>query len=359
MSKQKKSKEAIKVLKQYREYVWPVINKYLAAVKYPEVFKVPTKYKPLQTFHWEIAKDYPSRRGKYIRPTLLLLTAESMGIPKEKAIKTAAAMQLSEDWLLIHDDFEDNSLERRGKPTLHRIYGNELSVNAGDSLHILMWKIISDNNTLLKDGKVKEITDEFYRMLSRTALGQTAELKWTKENKTKITDADWFFIADGKTSYYTIAGPMRLGAIIANASNQQLNHLARFGSCLGRCFQLVDDILDIKSDFAGLKKQKGNDIYEGKKTMLLGHLLRKANTKDEKKIITILSKTRDQKSESEVFWIMKKMEEYGSIDYARNFSKKLKNQALEIFENDLKFLSNEPARSYLKSIINFVLERDH
>jgi len=359
MIKQKDQKEALKILVKYKNYVWPEIQDYLGEGGYPNAFKIPPKYKPLQNFHWKIAKDYPLRQGKYIRPTLLLLTVEAMGIAKEKAIKAAAAMQLSEEWLLIHDDFEDNSLERRGKPALHKIYGNELAINAGDSLHVLMWKILSDNRNLIGDEKTGQLIDEFHRILSRTALGQTAEIKWAKENKSKITNSDWFFIADGKTSYYTIAGPMRLGAIIANANESQLNLLANFGSHLGRCFQLVDDILDVESDFAGLKKQKGNDIYEGKRTILLGHLLRKATPKDKKKIISILSKTREQKSKAEVAWVIKKMNEYGSIAYAKKLAERSKNEALQIFENDLKFLSAQLARSHLEKIINFILERDH
>ncbi|MEJ2347801.1 MAG: polyprenyl synthetase family protein [Patescibacteria group bacterium] len=355
----KRQKEAIKILSKYREHVWPEIQSYLGKEKYNHTFEIPSKYKSLQNFHQKMINDYPSRKGKYLRPTLLLLTAEAMGVAKEKAIKTAAAMQLSEEWLLVHDDFQDNSLERRGKPALHRIYGNELAVNAGNTLHILMWKILSDNIDLLGSKKTKQLIDEFYQILSRTALGQTTELKWTKENKLKITNPDWFFIADGKTSYYTIAGPMRLGAIIANASKRQLDLLANFGSNLGRCFQLVDDVLDIESDFAGLKKQKGNDIYEGKRTILLGHLIRTAREKDKKKIISIMSKPRDQKNKSEVLWIIKKMHEYGSVLYAKNLAKKLKDQAFEIFEKDLGFLSTQPARSHLEEIINFILERDH
>lgn len=359
MVRQKNQKEALEILVKYRRCVWPEIQNYLGKEDYPTAFKIPAKHRPLQDFHWKMAKDYPLRQGKYIRPTLLLLAAEAMGIEKEKAIKAAAAMQLSEEWLLIHDDFEDNSLERRGKPALHRIYGNELAVNAGDTLHILMWKILSDNRILLSNKIVGQLIDEFHQILSRTALGQTVELKWTKDNKFKITDSDWFFIADGKTSYYTIAGPMRLGAIIANATDHQLRALAEFGSCLGRCFQLVDDILDIESDFAGLKKQKGNDIYEGKKTILLGHLLRKATLNNKNNIISILSKTREEKNESEVFWIIEKMHEYGSVTYAKNLAKKLKKQAFQIFEKDLDFLSRQPFRSHLEKIFTFILERKY
>lgn len=350
---------AIKILNKYKKVVWPEIKKYLCDPSLPPAFKITEKYKKEAQFHWKVTKEYPKRKGKYLRPTLLMLTCESMGGRPQDALKTAAAMQVSEEWLLIHDDFEDGSWQRRGKPTLHIMYGPEHAVNAGDALHIIMWRILVDNGSILGANKTYLITDEFCRILARTALGQSAELQWIEDINKELSDNDWFFIADGKTSYYTIAGPMRLGAIIAGANTNQLNQLAEFGINLGRCFQLVDDILDLTSDFRGLKKQVGNDIYEGKRTVILGHLLRTADKVDKKRIISILEKGRDQKSEKEVTWIINKMHHYGSIEYARKLARDFKEKAQVFFEKDLKFLSNQPARNHLEELINFILEREY
>ncbi len=344
-------------MNNYKKLVWSEIQKYLKNPVYPDKFQIPQKYNPDSIFHWKLVNDYPERQGKYIRPTLLILTAEAMGIPIKKAIKTAAAMQISEDWLLIHDDIEDNSMLRRGKPALHKIYGVELAINAGDTLQTIMWKVLSDNKQLLGSKKANEIANEFYLILSRTELGQTAEISWTQNNKLDFSDDDWFFVCDGKTSYYTIAGPMRLGAIIAGASKSQLASITKFGINLGRCFQLVDDILDLTSDFSGLKKQTGNDIYEGKRTLILGHLLRTANKSDKQKIVKILAKTREQKTPEEVHWIIQKMSDYGSIIYATKLAETYKDNAQKIFKTELKFLTKQPAREELEKLINFIFER--
>lgn len=347
------------ILEKYKSLVWPEIKKYLKDPEYPIQFKVPPKYKPDLAKYWQVVKEYPQRKGKYLRPTLVCLTAEALGLPLQKAIKTAAAMQVSEDWLLIHDDFEDKSLERRGKPTLQRIYGDELAVNAGDALHIIMWKILSDNLQILNRQKTLQILDEFYRALSRTALGQSTEIKWYQDNKIDFGDKDWNFICDGKTSYYTAATPLRLGAIIADATAEQLDSLTEFGLNLGRCFQLVDDVLDLTSDFGGLKKQTGNDIYESKRTLILGHLLRTVKADDKKKAVKILGKKREEKTEEEVKWIIKKMHEYGSLDYAGKIARKYRDKAKKIFETKLGFLKNQPARRNLEEIIDFILERKY
>ena len=290
-----------KILKKYKSLVWPEINKYLKDPVYPTQFRIPNKYKKDVDLYWKINREYPLRQGKYLRPTLLVLTCEAMGGKIKDAIKTAAAMQMSEEWILIHDDIEDNSEKRRGEPTLHKIYGDELAINAGDSLQIIMWKIINDLS-------LKRISEEFYTMLIRTTLGQGVEQIWTNRKGKDISKDEYFFIADSKSAYYTISGPMRLGAIVAGASRDQIEKITNFGLYLGRCFQLVDDILDLEQD----KK-------EGKVTL--------ANTK--------------------------------GINYARKLAEKEKQKAVEIFENKLNFLSREPARNELKKLIDFILERKY
>jgi len=134
------------VLFEKRDEVWPVIKKYLdSLVDFPDFCQIPAKYSSMAELHQKMVADYPERKGKYLRPSLVLLTALAMGFPEEKALLTAAAMQTSEDWILNHDDIEDDSLQRRGKPALHKIYSKELAINAGDGLHILMWKMLLDN----------------------------------------------------------------------------------------------------------------------------------------------------------------------------------------------------------------------
>lgn len=347
------------IINKYRKIVWSEAKKYIKDADYPKKLSVPDFYQEEKDYHWRLVRNYPERQGKYIRPILLLLACEAMGGKISKALKTAAAMQISEDWLLIHDDFEDGSLERRGRPTLHRIYGSELAVNAGDALHVIMWKILSDNLKVLGPQKTHLIIDEFYRILTRTVLGQSTEIRWARENKLNFSDKDWFFIADGKTSYYTVAGPLRLGAIVAGASEKQLESLTLFGLYLGRCYQLVDDILDLTSDFAGLKKQKGHDILEGKRTVMLGHLLRNAKGDDKSRLLRILKKSKDKRTKQDVRWIIQKMTKYGSIAYTRGLAEKLKKKASAIFYKQLMFIDKEPARKNLEDLIDFILERTY
>lgn len=339
------------VLSSYKDLVWPIIQDYLKkSVIMPDIGTLDPKYQPLLDFQSQLISDYPQRKGKYIRPTLLMLTAQAMGVDPSQANPVAAAMQLSEEWILIHDDIEDESLERRGLPTLSKIYGIPLALNAGDSLHVLMWKMILDINN-------PPISEEFYRLLNRTTFGQTIDIKWNQDNKLDITNEDVFLILESKTCYYTISGPMRLGAILAGATESQLTHLYNFGIYLGRAFQIIDDILDLTSDFSGLKKQPYNDIYEGKRTIILSHLLSSVTPKEKQTIQAILSKPRDLKTEAEVLQIIELIKKYHSLDYSKQLALDFAQKAREIFDQDLTFLKAEPYRSHLSLAIDFIVHR--
>jgi geranylgeranyl diphosphate synthase type II len=286
-------------LEKTKKLVWPSIKKYLKDPLYPTQFEIPKKYQKDVEKYWKINREYPERKGKYLRPTLVRLIAEALGAKSEKYIQVAAAMQISEEWILIHDDIEDNSDERRGKPTLHKEHCVGIAVNAGDALQTIMWKVIFDQND-------PKITDEFYKIVMRTILGQGVEMFWTKDSE--VSDDKYFFIADSKSAYYSIAGPMRLGALAAGATPDQIDKITDFGLYLGRCFQLVDDIIDLEQD----KK-------EGKLTL--------ANTK--------------------------------GIEYTKKIAKKMRDKAKEIFDRDLGFLSHEPTRTELIELTDFILERKY
>jgi geranylgeranyl diphosphate synthase type II len=349
--------DASSILSHYQSLVRPKVESYLQDPPYPSQFSIPSKYKTDTDFHWQLMRDYPSRQSKYLRPTLIMLISEAMGKPNNLALATAAAMQMSEEWILIHDDWEDDSTLRRGKPCLHKLYSPELAMNTGDGLHVLMWSILMENFSSMEQPQALAIMSEFRTMLTRTVIGQTVEIKWMQENKTDLVDDDWYFVANSKTSYYSIAGPIRLGGLVAQASPTQLQGLSDLGNPLGYCFQLVDDILDLTSDFDG-KKEAYGDIYEGKRTIMLGHLLRNSNPSDKKLILNILSKPRNLKSQDEVIQVVKLMHHYGSIEYGQKLAAKFKDQSLTIIKQ-LNFLSHQPARQHLEILSDYILTRTH
>lgn len=309
-------------------------------------------------FFWNQIQDYPDRGGKYIRSILICMTCEALGGELEKTIPTASAMEISQNWVLIHDDIEDSSNMRRGKEALHLIYGINQSINAGDALHMIQWRALYDNLDLLGDSeKVRNIFEEFYDMLMRTCLGQTAEM--TKRDSYDITDDDVNYILDGKTGYYTIAGPMRLGAIIAGKSKtvdkDLFSLLDQFGLNLGRAFQIIDDVLDVTTDFDGLK-EKGNDIQEGKRSLLFARLIKALKSEDKARFIEIMDKEMGTRTQDEINIIIGWMESYGVIDEVKQDASIFANNAKEILKN-IPF--NDQYKNYYVQLIDFLVQRSY
>ncbi|HSH00996.1 MAG TPA: polyprenyl synthetase family protein [Anaerolineae bacterium] len=348
------------ILKQYRSLIWPTFEPYLEIERVDGVSDLENG--EVMALHKAIVADYPQRMGKYIRAALVALTVEAMGGEVSDGLLTAAAMEASQNWLLIHDDFQDGSMVRRGEPTLHLKYNPELAINAGDTLHLIMWQMLRDNEARLGAKKTLQLMDEFYRMLMRTSLGQTTDLYHIYHHRFDLSLEDCYYIMDGKTSYYTIAGPMRLGAIIVEDDEGRLGDeifpkLDAFGLYLGRAFQIIDDVLDVTSDFDA-QKEKGNDVYEGKRTVVLSHLLGAAEAAEREKILAIYGKPGREKSAEEVAYVLDLMEARGSIAYAQEIAADWAGKARKAFD-DIGFFVDGEAREKIRLGIDFMIDRTY
>src|SRR5579864_903366 len=167
---------------------------------------------------YDMMRDYPSRGGKGLRGSLCLLWCELFSGKKQNALVTASALELFQNWILIHDDIEDQSDLRRGQPSLHRKYGVELSINAGDALHGKMWELILSNENDLGAETTLSVCSEFTRMLNETTEGQQIELAWTRGNKWEINEDDYLLMVTKKSAWYTCISPSRLGVILATSN---------------------------------------------------------------------------------------------------------------------------------------------
>jgi len=298
-------------------------------------------------------RDYPGRSGKGLRPSLVLITAEAYGAKPKEAMMTAAALEMFQNWVLIHDDIEDWSEERRGKPCLHSLHGVPLAINAGDALHIKMWEALAKNKTRLGPEKTFAVIQKMGEMLDRTVEGQTMELSWVHGNSWYVTERDYYTMIYKKTAWYTVIAPMQFGAIIAGKGSLKAIH--DFGDALGKAFQLQDDILNLTAGEAYGKEIAG-DIYEGKRTLMLIHLLKKCSAAEKKKIVKIMNKPREKKTKAEVEWILSLMREYGSIEYAKRAAGRYAAKAKQLFPK-LR-IPHGKACNELDAIISFIVERE-
>lgn len=328
--------------------------------KKPKIYKkimeyLPNQY-PLQ--HYKMIHDYPERQGKYLRPVLVLLANELFGGREEDAILTAAAMQTSEEWILIHDDIQDNSEERRGKPCLHRKHGIELAMNAGDALHIIMWKMLMDNCEILDVEKAKRIFGLMYDLLLLTCEGQFLEISWIRNGVVNLSEPEYYSMIDRKAGAYSIYGPLQLGAAVAGATDEQLDSIREWGTPLGRAFMIHDDVLNLIGNRSTYGKEIGGDILEGKRTLILIHLLKKCTIEEKESVLEIYSESRKDKTDEEKDYILQLMKRHGSIEYAHAKSLEFVEKAKQLFEKNTKQLNNSFPKMVISACMDFVVTRE-
>lgn len=309
-----------KYVDQHKETIYNKICEYLSR-KTPEE-------------HYEMVSVYTDRKGKYVRPSLLLLWTELYGGKLENAILPAAAMQTSEDWILIHDDWEDGNELRRREPSAHILYGDCYAINAGDALHMIMWKMVHDASESLGKNIGARFFNKFYDILLVTAEVQYLDMYLTHDIKdiTNFTIEDYHESISAKSGYYSVYGPMQLGAIIADKDEKDVEQIKEYGEIIGKAFQMKDDILDCTSTEEVLGKTIGNDVMDGVKTAILWHFVQNAKPSDLEKVRKTYMKCRKGKTKKEVKEVIELFKGYGSIAYAESDVDRLAKEALEKFE---------------------------
>jgi geranylgeranyl diphosphate synthase type II len=306
----------------------------------------------------KMMRDYPSRAGKGLRPGLLMIFNRACGGSDDLSLNTAAAMELFQNWIVIHDDVEDQSDLRRGLPSLHVKYGIPLAINAGDALAGKMWELILKNREILGPERTMIIFDEFLKMYSQTTAGQHIELAWERGGRWGVTEEDYFAMCRRKTAWYTCITPSWIGCFIAGSHPGMRDKIVKFGLELGVAFQIQDDVLNLIGDKEKYGKEIGGDILEGKRTLMLIDLLKKCDTDERSFIIETLSRQREDIDEALVADILSLMDRYDSIAYAIETSQKMAKNARKIFIDTFDKSIDKKWKSILLELIDFVVTRE-
>ncbi len=316
-----------------------------------EVLPSKEPYKEL----YSIQKDYPLRGGKRFRPALLLLCAEWFGASYEDALPSAVALELFHNFALIHDDIEDSSLFRRGKPTLHHLHGIPLAINAGDSLFGMVYEILLTNRARFGDQKALDIIGLFNQVFRATFEGQAYDIGWVANNYFPSRE-EYFEMIRRKTGVYSGRGPCQLGALIADAPPDILEKVGDFGEALGIGFQIKDDLLNLEEDAGESKeygKERGGDIREGKRTLITIHMLENLDQKESEKLKAILLKPAEKTLDDDVEWVIEKAHQLGSLSSISNEFFCWKKRTTSI----LDFFQDNDTKNILKDLVDFLMIR--
>lgn len=206
--------------------------------------------------------------GKRLRPVMCLETCRMFGGNIEDAIPTACAIEMLHAQTLIHDDLPcmDNDDFRRGKPTNHKVFGEANAVLAGDALLTFAPQIIIKNSKNLGPDKLIRIMEEYFHAAGAFGViaGQVVDIE-SEKNYPENAQETLEYIHTHKTAdLFKLA--LRTGAIIADASEKEIEEITEFGQNMGVAFQIADDILDETSTFEEMGKTLGKDKEAGKLT---------------------------------------------------------------------------------------------
>ncbi|HKX73962.1 MAG TPA: polyprenyl synthetase family protein [Acidimicrobiia bacterium] len=306
---------------------------------------------------YDLVASYPARLGKGIRSSLCLAACRAFGGSTEEALPSAAAIELLHNAFMVHDDIEDGSLSRRGLPTLHQEHGLALAINAGDGLAVIGLSPLRDNLSLLGTEMAGRVADEFHHLLNRTIEGQAIELGWRAENVLDLTPGDYLHMVLLKTCSYSTIFPLRIGALIGSWGQADLDALTRFGFYLGAAFQIRDDLLNLEAASAEYGKESWGDLYEGKRTLMIIHLLNRVEGEEQAFLHRFLTSERPARLEADARKVVRLMEEHGSIDFAREFSEGIAEAAREAFLPAFAGLPPSDDLTFIKELVPYMLER--
>lgn len=287
--------------------------------------------------------------GKKLRPVLVVLSSESVGGRAQDALKTAASMELIHTFSLIHDDIMDKDEMRRGKPSVHKLWGEPMAILAGDTLFSKAFETVLETDTTNIDPKrvveaLKTVVDSCIKICE----GQALDISF--EGQLDIKEEEYMTMIYKKTAAL-IAAATKAGAIIGGGNDEQVKALSEYGRLIGLAFQIQDDYLDVVSDEEDIGKPVGSDIVEGKMTLMVVHALANASKEDKERLISILE-ANDEDLVDDAISIFNK---YGSIEYTRNIALENVKTAKEL----LNVLEDSDAKKSLELVADFVLERTH
>lgn len=282
------------------------------------------------------------RKGKMMRPILVLLMAKEVGEVSVNSLRSAVTLELLHTASLVHDDVVDESGERRGQRSVNAVYDNKVAVLVGDYLLSTSLLQAAQTNNI----RVVEIISRLGGTLSEGEVAQLANIR-----REEITEEAYFHIIHNKTAAL-FAACAELGAISAGGTEEYVENARKFGEIIGLCFQIRDDIFDYYDD-ASIGKPTGNDMMEGKLTLPAIYAIKHSTNEDVHRWAKNVK--AGCATAEEIANLVEYTKQNGGIEYAEKRMKALHNEALSLLD---KHWYNEEIKAALKDYIDFVVERN-
>lgn len=287
----------------------------------------------------QICSGIKERKGKLMRPILVLLIAKEWGEVNMSAYYSALTLELLHNASLVHDDIVDESDERRGKPSVRAMFGNKAAVLAGDFLLSSALETASLSNNI-------RIVNNVSILGKQLSEGEIIQL--TKTRHTDFSEETYYQVIRLKTaSLFNSAA--QLGAISASQNEETIMRMGRLGNIIGICFQIRDDIFDYYDNNVG--KPTGSDMAEGKLTLPALYAINSTNNKE---ILEIAGKIKQgTATPTEIASLIEFTKLHGGIEYAQKCMNDFANEAKTLIAD----FKNQEVKQALTAYIDFVSQR--
>ena len=296
---------------------------------------------------YEASRHLPFAGGKRIRPFLAMISCESVSGDAQKALPFAAGLELMHNFSLVHDDIMDHSLLRRKLPAVHVKFGEPTAILSGDLLFAKSFEAILD--TSVDFSILMQLQQDFINCIIAICEGQELDIEFEQQNT--ITEEIYLDMISKKTgALFELSG--KGGGLIGGGNPQEIAALKTYGMALGLAFQIWDDYLDMSSSTTTLGKDIGNDIRNGKKTLIAVHCLSHAAGKEKKLLDTIFGNRNA--SEHDVMKVYDLFRKLGSVEYAQKRALHYIDQA----KNSITVLKPSDAKELLYQLVDYVVQRD-
>lgn len=285
--------------------------------------------------------------GKRVRPVLTLMTCEAMGGDPVKAVNVALGIELFHNFTLLHDDVMDRADLRRGQPTVHRKWNDNVAILSGDTMLNMAARAISQ----VDDDIVRPMVDLFNDTAIKVYEGQQYDMDFEKRND--VTVDEYMKMIRLKTSVL-LGCACKAGALVAHTDTENADSIYNMAVNLGLAFQLQDDYLDVWGDPVTFGKEIGGDIVNNKKTFLLINAIDHSAGNDAIELNRWLDDTSSPKQEK-IAAVTALYEKLGLKDLARNAIVNYSHNALDLLhETKMSY----DAYKVFEGIINRLVDRE-
>ncbi|NYT03212.1 MAG: polyprenyl synthetase family protein [Candidatus Methanofastidiosa archaeon] len=351
--------DIIKFIESKKNFIEKTLERYVPKEMNINNFKSKSRYEvDFKALNYGISEPiwkFLSYGGKRWRPVLFLLISEALGADMKKISDFLVIPEIAHNGTIIIDDIEDGADLRRGKPALHKVYGEDIAINCGNAMYFLPLQVVDEHRGKIDIEILYRVYSIYLEEMRNLHYGQALDITWHKGILKKEPNVEEYLQMTAFKTGTLARMAARMAVALSEKDEETEAKFGRFAESIGIAFQIQDDLLDLTTtdkEREAFGKTYGNDISEGKRSLAVIYSLLSLDKKRRDRLITILnSHTKEKKIIEEAIRLIK---ETGAIELSRDTANKIVLESWKEIDKDLEL---SEAKLYLKAFSEFLVKR--